>query len=265
MLDTMSRDHAADMLRTAEVTCHPIDPLITVFPGIDVADAYAIQRTNVALRVASGARVCGHKIGLSSPVMQKMMGVDEPDFGHLLTDMLVGDATVIDISSLCHPRVEVEVAFVLGQGLPGADCTAADVLAATDHLIAAIELIDSRILDWRIGITDTVADNASSGRFILGSNKVDPRKVDLSDVDAALYAGFGRNDVLVTRGNTSAVLGHPANAVAWLARTLAHYDVELEAGHIVLSGSCTRAVDVAKGDHYRATLDGLGEVSVEFA
>jgi 2-keto-4-pentenoate hydratase len=264
MLDTVSRDSAARMLRNAEQLRRPIDPLIEAFPGLDIADAYAIQRANVAERVAAGASVCGHKIGLSSSVMQQMMGVDEPDFGHLLTDMIVDDAAVVDISSLCHPRVEVEVAFVLGDGLPGLDCTAEDVVAATECLAAAIELIDSRIRNWQIGIADTVADNASSGRFVLGRDRVSPQDVDLSDVDAALYAGFGGSDVRVTRGNTSDVLGHPAKAVAWLARTLAAYGVELEAGHVVLSGSCTRAVDVAKGDHYRATIDGLGEVFVEF-
>lgn len=264
MLDTATRDSAALLLRRAERERRPIDPLVDVYPDLDIADAYAIQRANVAERLAEGARICGHKIGLSSPVMQQMMGVDEPDFGHLLTDMVIEDGTVVDVSALCHPRIEVEVAFVLGASLPG-DCTPEDVLHATDYVSAAIELIDSRILNWRIGIVDTVADNASSGKFILGRRRVAPDAVDLADVDAALHSGFGGRDVLVTRGSTSAVLGHPANAVAWLARTLSAYDVALEAGHVVLSGSCTRAVDVARGDHFRADLTGLGEVFVEFA
>lgn len=264
MLDTATRHAAARMLRCAEEQRRPIDPLIGAYPDLDIADAYAIQRANVAERLVRGARICGHKIGLSSPVMQEMMGVDEPDFGHLLTDMVVEDGTVVDVSSLCHPRIEVEVAFVLGAALPG-DCTPEDVLEATEYVSAAIELIDSRILDWRIGIIDTIADNASSGKFILGRDRVAPDALDLADVDAALHSGFGGRDVLVTRGSTSAVLGHPANAVAWLARTLSAYDVVLEAGHVVLSGSCTRAVDVAKGDHFRADLTGLGEVFVEFA
>ncbi|MDX1893464.1 2-keto-4-pentenoate hydratase [Mycolicibacterium sp. 050158] len=263
MLDIATRDAAARLLRCAERKRRPIDPLIESFPHLDVDDAYAIQRANVAERLAGDVRICGHKIGLSSPVMQQMMGVDEPDFGHLLTDMIVEDGTVVDLSSLCHPRIEVEVAFVLGAALPG-DCTPEDVLNATEYVSAAIELIDSRILNWRIGIIDTIADNASSGMFVLGRDRWAPDAVDLADVDAALYSGFGGRDVLVTRGSTSAVLGHPANAVAWLARTLSAYDVTLEAGHVVLSGSCTRAVDVAKGDHFRAELTGLGEVFVEF-
>lgn len=263
MLDTATRDAAAHTLRRAEQHRRPIDPLIDSYPDLDIADAYAIQRANIAERLAAGVQICGHKIGLSSPVMQQMMGVDEPDFGHLLTDMVIENGAVVDLSSLCHPRVEVEVAFVLGAGLPG-DCTPEDVLSATEYVSAAIELIDSRILNWRIGIIDTIADNASSGKFVLGPDRVAPDALDLADVDAALYSGFGGRDVLVTRGSTSAVLGHPANAVAWLARTLSAYDVTLEAGHVVLSGSCTRAVDVAKGDHFRAELTGLGEVFVEF-
>jgi 2-keto-4-pentenoate hydratase len=264
MLDNRNRDDAARLLRCAEQWRRPIDPLAETYPELDIADAYAIQRTNVAERVAAGAQVCGHKIGLSSPVMQEMMGVDEPDFGHLLTDMIIEDKAVVDISALCHPRIEVEIAFILGEAVPGLDCTAEDVLAATDYVTAAIELIDSRILDWRIGITDTIADNASSGRYLLGHTRVSPKDIDIADVDTALYAGFGGRDTLVTRGRSSAVLGNPANGVAWLARTLAGYGVALEPGHVVLSGSCTRAVDVARGDHFRAELTGLGEVSVEF-
>ncbi|MEH3140566.1 MAG: 2-keto-4-pentenoate hydratase [Mycobacterium kyogaense] len=263
MLDNAIRDAAAHTLRRAEQQRRPIDPLIDSYPDLDVADAYAIQRANIAERLAAGAQICGHKVGLSSPVMQQMMGVDEPDFGHLLTDMVVDNGAVVDLSSLCHPRIEVEVAFVLGAPLP-ADCTSDDVLRATEYVSAAIELIDSRISNWRIGIIDTIADNASSGKFVLGPDRVAPDVLDLADVDTALYSGFGGRDVLVTRGSTSAVLGHPANAVAWLARTLSAYDVTLEAGHVVLSGSCTRAIDVAKGDHFRAELTGIGEVFVEF-
>lgn len=263
MLDDHTRDAAARMLRDAERLCRPIDPLVEVYPGIDVTDAYAIQCINVAERSERGAEVCGHKIGLSSPVMQRMMGVDEPDFGHLLTDMVVDDGAAVDVSSMCHPRIEVELAFILGARLPG-DCTTADVLAATEYVTSAIEVIDSRIRDWRIGIVDTIADNASSGRYVLGQNRIRPSDIDLADVDARLHTGFGGRDVLVTRGNSSAVLGHPASGVAWLANRLEDFGVALEAGHVVLSGSCTRAIDVAKGDHYRADLSGVGEVFVEF-
>jgi 2-keto-4-pentenoate hydratase len=263
MLDNATRESAARTLRTAEQLRCPIDPLVEMHPDLDIADAYAIQRINVADRVAGGATVCGHKIGLSSPVTPQVTGVDEPDFGHLLTDMIVEDEAAVDVSTLCHPRLEVEVAFVLGEALPG-DCTAPDVLAATDCVAPAIELIDSRIRDWRIGILDTIADNASSGRYVLGRNRIRPAGVDLADIDATLYAVFGGRDVRIARGSSSAALDHPAKAVAWLARTLASFGVVLEAGHVVLSGSCTRAIDVAKGDHYRAELSGLGEVFVEF-
>src|SRR5689334_19237166 len=179
MLDTATRDAAARMLRCAEQQRRPIDPLVDAYPDLDIADAYAIQRANIAERLAAGVQICGHKIGLSSPVMQQMMGVDEPDFGHLLTDMVVQNRAVIDLSSLCHPRIEVEVAFVLGAPLP-AHCTPEDVLAATEYVTAAIELIDSRILNWRIGIIDTIADNASSGKFVLGTDRVAADAVDLA-------------------------------------------------------------------------------------
>ncbi|MHA3020678.1 2-keto-4-pentenoate hydratase [Mycobacterium sp. BMJ-28] len=264
MLDTESRDRAAWQLRDAEQMTEPVAPLSQVYPDIDVLDAYAIQRTNVDERIRAGARVCGHKIGLSSPVIQQMMGVHEPDFGHLLSDMHLQQGTAFDVSSLCHPRIEVEVAFVLGAALPGADCSTADVLAATDYIAVAIELIDSRIMNWEIGITDTIADNASSGFFALGPSRIRPHELNLADLEATLFTGFGGRDVPVARGNTSDVLGNPVRGVVWLARKLATFGVVLEAGHIVLSGSCTRAVDVAKGDHYRAAIVGLGEVCLGF-
>ncbi|WP_369830854.1 2-keto-4-pentenoate hydratase, partial [Mycobacterium sp. 1245852.3] len=148
--------------------------------------------------------------------------------------------------------------------LAGHDCTAIDVLAATDYVAAAIEVIDSRIQQRQIGIIEFVADNASSARFALGRKRVRPADVDLTDLDAALYVGFGERDVLVTKGNTGAVLANPVNAIVWLARTLAAVDVDLQPGQVLLSGSCIRAVDVARGDHYRGCVTGLGEVIVEF-
>lgn len=264
MVDARARDGAARMLRRAEQMHHPIGSLMEIYPTLHTADAYAVQCANVAQRVANGARVVGYKVGLSSPVMQQMISVNEPGFGHLLSDMSVKDGEAVAVSSLCRPRVEVEVAFVLRAALPRRDCTASDVLAATDYVAAAIEVIDSRIQDWQIDIIEFVADNACSARFALGRNRVRPADVDLTDLDAALYVGFGERDVLVTRGNTGAVLGNPVNAVVWLARTLAAVGVDLEPGQVLLSGSCIRAADVARGDHYRGCLTGLGEVNVEF-
>jgi 2-keto-4-pentenoate hydratase len=260
MLSPSDRRYAADQLWAAEQDRLPIEPLTTSFPGIDVVDAYEIQLINIARQRAGGASVYGHKVGLSSPVMQQMMGVDEPDYGHLLDTMVLTEDTPVPAARYCFPRIEVEVAYVLGDTLPGESCTEADVLSATEFLAPSIELIDSRIVDWRIGLADTIADNASSAGVVLGAQRVSPRDLNPADIDAVLY----QDDEEVARGNTSAVLGNPTTAVAWLARTVASFGVKLEAGHVVLPGSCTRAFDVRAGSTFRAEFAGLGSVALSF-
>ncbi|WP_031089002.1 2-keto-4-pentenoate hydratase, partial [Streptomyces sp. NRRL WC-3549] len=232
----------------------------TGYPAIDAADAYEIQLINIRRQLAEGRTVRGHKVGLSSKVMQQMMGVDEPDYGHLLSDMVLPEGVPVETGRYCFPRIEVEIGYVLGRSLPGEGCTTADVLAATEYIVPSIELIDSRIKDWRIRLADTVADNASSAGVVLGSARVRPGDLDPADIAAVLY----RDGEEIARGNTSAVLGDPTEAVAWLARKVASYGVRLEAGHVILPGSCTRAVDVAPGDVFRAEFEGLGSVSVGF-
>lgn len=259
MLDTAQRAAAAELLWTAERERTPIAPLAGTYLGIDVIDAYEIQLLNIRRRLAAGATVRGHKVGLSSEVMQQMMGVDEPDYGHLLDDMVLSGASV-DTARYCFPRIEVELGYVLGKALPGEDCTAADVLAATEYVVPAVELIDSRISDWKIGLADTIADNASSAGVILGDARVAPDRLDPADIGAVLY----QDGEEIARGNTSAVLGDPTEAVAWLARKVASFGVRLEAGHLVLPGSCTRAVDVCPGDAFLAEFAGLGSVAVRF-
>jgi 2-keto-4-pentenoate hydratase len=162
MLDSTKRATAAELLWAAERDLAPVDPLTETFPGIDVVDAYEIQLINIRRKLAAGARVRGHKVGLSSPVMQQMMGVDEPDYGHLLDSMVLSQETPIAAGRYCYPRIEVEIGYVLGAPLPGAGCTEEDVLAATEYIVPSLELIDSRITDWRIKLADTIADNASS-------------------------------------------------------------------------------------------------------
>lgn len=260
MLEPARRAEAADLLRAAQRDRIPVDPLTDLYPGIDAADAYGIQLINIRRQLDEGATVYGHKVGLSSKVMQQMMGVDEPDYGHLLSDMVLSEGTPVETGRYCRPRIEVEIGYVLGRALPGEDCTTADVLAATEYVVPAIELIDSRIRDWRIGLADTIADNASSAGVLLGAARVRPADLDPADIAAVLY----RNGEEIARGNTSAVLGDPTEAVAWLARTVASYGVRLEAGHVVLPGSCTRAVDVAPGEEFRAEFEGLGPVSAVF-
>ena len=260
MLSAEQRQEAADVLAVAERDRAPVEPLVERYPGMDVVDSYEIALLNIRRRLAAGTTVLGHKVGLSSLAMQQMMGVDEPDYGHLLSDMAVSSDSPVPAARYCYPRVEVEVAFVLGDELPGEGCTEEDVLAATEAVAPSIELIDSRIVDWRIGLVDTIADNASSAGFVLGPGRVKPGDVDLLGIDARLH----RNGEVVAEGRSDAVLGNPVTAVAWLARKVAGFGVRLEAGHVILPGSCTRAIDVRPGDEFVAEFDGLGAVTLSF-
>ncbi|ONI70706.1 2-keto-4-pentenoate hydratase [Actinosynnema sp. ALI-1.44] len=257
MLTADQRIDAADRLYEAERDRSPIRPLVLDYPDIDAVDSYEIQLHNIRRRARP---VLGHKVGLSSEAMQQMMGVDEPDYGHLLDDMALAEDADVDTGRYCYPRVEVEVGFVLGADLPGEGCTEEDVLRATEFLAPAIELIDSRIVDWKISLPDTIADNASSAGFVLGAARVRPSDVDVRAIDAVLW----RNGEEVAKGRSDAVLGNPVTAVAWLAGKVASFGVRLEAGHIVLPGSCTRAIDARPGDSFRAEFSGLGDVSLTF-
>lgn len=260
MLSVQRRDELAADLAEAERSRVPIAPLTDENPTIDVVDSYEIQLTNIRQRVAEGARVVGHKVGLSSKAMQQMMGVDEPDYGHLLDEMEVFEDKPVQAGRYLYPRVEVEVGFVLAEDLPGAGCTEDDVLAATAAFAPAIELIDTRITDWKIKLCDTIADNASSAGFVLGAERVAPMDVDIKKIDAVLT----RNGEVVAKGRSDAVLGNPVTAVAWLARKVESFGVRLRKGDIVLPGSCTRAIDARPGDQFVAEFDGLGSVRLTF-
>ncbi|MFJ1458563.1 2-keto-4-pentenoate hydratase [Nocardia sp. N2S4-5] len=261
MLSDAVRSELAAELAVAERDRVPIDPLVARHADIDVVDAYEIQLINIRQRLAGGARVVGHKVGLSSKAMQQMMGVDEPDYGHLLGEMQVFEDVPVDTSQYLYPRVEVEVGFVLGKDLPGAECTEADVLDATVAYAPAIELIDTRIKEWKIALCDTIADNASSAGWVLGRERVDPKLLDIQKIDATLT----RNGAVVAEGRSDAVLGDPTIAVAWLARKVASFGVRLKAGDIVLPGSCTRAIDARPGDAFHAEFAGLGSVRLNFS
>ncbi|MBF6160121.1 2-keto-4-pentenoate hydratase [Nocardia cyriacigeorgica] len=260
MLSDAVRIELADELERAERDRVAIDPLVARHPDIDVVDAYEIQLINIRRRLESGARVVGHKVGLSSKAMQQMMGVDEPDYGHLLAEMEVYEDVPVEADRYLFPRVEVEVGFILGADLPGADCTEEDVLAATVAFAPSIELIDSRIKDWNIGLADTISDNASSAGFVLGKERVAPKDIDIKSIDAVLT----RNGEVVAEGRSDAVLGDPVIAVAWLARKVASFGVRLKAGDVVLPGSCTRAIDARPGDAFHAEFAGLGSVRLQF-
>ena len=260
MLSSATRAELAAELAQAERTRVPMDPLTTAYPEIDVVDAYEIQLINIRQRVAEGATVVGHKVGLSSKAMQTMMGVDEPDYGHLLADMEVFEDVPVIAGRYLYPRVEVEVGFILADDLPGAGCTEDDVLAATAAFVPSIELIDTRIKDWKIKLCDTIADNASSAGFILGPERVSPKDIDITAIDAVLTC----NGEVVAQGRSDAVLGNPVTAVAWLARKVDGFGVRLRAGDIVLPGSCTRAIDARPGESFVADFTGLGSVRLSF-
>ncbi len=260
MLSDDVRRTVAEALRDAEVERTPIPPLRETWPDIDVVDAYEIQLLNIRQRLEAGARVNGHKVGLSSVAMQEMMGVREPDYGHLLSDMELTSAEPVEAARYCYPRVEVEVAFVLGEKLPGEGCTEDDVIRATEYVAPAIELIDSRIRDWNIRIGDTIADNASSAGYVLGPERVRPEDVDLTSIEAVLL----RQGEKVAEGRSDAVLGNPVTAVAWLADKVASFGVTLEAGHVILPGSVHRAIDARPGDGFVAEFRDFGSVQLTF-
>jgi 2-keto-4-pentenoate hydratase len=254
------RRAAADALAVAERDRAPIDPPTETWPGLDTADAYAIQLLNARTRIDAGSAVRGHKVGLTSRAMQQMLGVDEPDYGHLFDNMFVIEGDSLEAAAFCHPRVEIEVAFVLEDTLEGPGITVADVLRKTAFVLPAIELIDSRVRDWRITLPDTISDNASSARVVLGG-----KPTPLAGLDVRLLGGIlRRRGEIVETGTAGAVLGNPATAVAWLANKLADFGGTLEAGHVVMPGACARAVDVEAGDAIRAEFDQLGSVEVRF-
>lgn len=260
MLSVEVRDELAADLAQAERSRVPMTPLTDRYSDIDVVDAYEIQLINIRQRVAEGARVIGHKVGLSSKAMQDMMGVDEPDYGHLLDEMEVFEDVAVPSSKFLYPRVEVEVGFILADDLPGAGCTEEDVLAATAAFAPAIELIDTRITNWQIKLCDTIADNASSAGWVLGQARVSPKDIDICNIDAVLT----NHGEVVAEGRSDAVLGNPVTAVAWLARKVESFGVRLKAGDIVLPGSCTRAIDAPPGSDFVADFAGLGSVRLSF-
>lgn len=249
--------HLANLLWTAQEKRQPCAPLTKLYPEISVEDAYAIQGMNLRRRPG---HIVGYKIGLTSKAVQSWLGVDQPDFGGLLDEMIVADGAVADTAQLLQPRAEAEIAFVLKHDLDKTVITTADVISATDYILPALEIIDSRIANWTIRYQDTVADNASSGLFVLGS---DP--VKLTDVELTLAGMMLRkNGRVVSTGAGAACLGHPVNAVVWLANTLRRLGTPLRAGHIVLSGALGPVTDITRGDHLVAHIAHVGDVSVRF-
>ncbi|MDR0876514.1 MAG: fumarylacetoacetate hydrolase family protein [Treponema sp.] len=250
----------AAQLFDAERNRKAIQPLTDQNNGITVDDAYHIQLENVKRVLAMGHVISGKKIGLTSPGIQKQMGVNEPDYGHLYAAMDCKDGKV-NTAALLQPKIEGEIAFILKEDLAGGKVTREDVLKATDYVAAAFEIVDSRVADWKIKLPDTIADNASSGRYILGSNKLKLSEVDLPSVTMKLCKN---KDELVGEGTGAAVLGDPCISVAWLANRLWSYGVTLKAGEVILSGAFSAAPLAARGDTFTAEFSSFGKVEAAF-
>ncbi len=251
----------ADALWRAEHERVPIAPLTDAHPDLGVAEGYAIQAHNVARRTAAGATVRGRKLGLTSRRTQQLLGVDEPTFGVLVDEMLVDDGVELPLTELLAPRVEAELAFVLATDLVGPGVTTDEAIGAIGGVLPAIEVVDSRIVDWRSRIADTVADNAGAARVVLGARVAPVAGLDLR----LLGVLFSRNDRPIDSGAGAAALGHPAACLAWLANTLSGFGEGLRRGDVVLAGALTRMVPVRPGDRYSAEFAHLGAVSVRFA
>jgi 2-keto-4-pentenoate hydratase len=252
-------DLAAELLR-AQQQCIPLDPLTDRFSDLNITQAYQIQLTAIRTQLMAGRRVIGKKIGLTSKVMQDMLNVHEPDYGHLLDDMVVLNEQPVTVSKLLQPRCEGEIAFLLGRDLIGPGVTVADVLTATQAVIPALEIVDCRIRDWKIKIQDTVADNAASARVVFGNKLTPVLDLDLRLIGMVLM----KNGQVAATGAGAAALGHPAASVAWLANKLYEFGIPLKAGEVILSGSLTIAPPVAAGDYFRADFDRLGSASAYF-
>lgn len=261
VMEASTRAEAARLLLDAYATGKPVAPLTSTYDGMTLEDAYAIQLLQVEELLAGGRRVKGHKVGLTSAAMQRLLGVSDPDFGHLLDDFFHLEHEPIPMEGFLQPRIEPEVAFVLKAPLRGPGVTVHEAIAAVDFVLPALEIVDSRIEDWKISLFDTIADNASSGAVVLGSTPTPLHEVDLRLVGAVMT----RNGVVVGTGAGGAVLGSPITSLVWLANTVGVRGVTLEPGHVVLPGSVCAMVTVSPGDTVTARFGGLGSVTARFA
>jgi 2-oxopent-4-enoate/cis-2-oxohex-4-enoate hydratase len=237
-----------------------VGPLTSRYPDITIDNAYHIQQRMISRRLQAGESIVGKKIGVTSDAVMNMLGVSQPDFGYMLDGMIYGDGAAIDAATLIQPKAEGEIAFVLKKDLMGPGVSAADVLAATEGVMACFEIVDSRITDWKIHIQDTVADNASCGVFVLGDRMVDPRGLDLRTSGMVLE----KNGETVVTGAGAATMNSPVNAVVWLANTLGKLGIPLKAGEVILSGALGAMVPVKAGDNMRVSIGGIGNCSVRF-
>jgi 2-oxo-hept-3-ene-1,7-dioate hydratase len=259
MLSDADRKKAAQLLLTAERDRKPITQLSSAWPAITFEDAYAIQNEVQSQKMAEGRKLIGHKVGLTSKAMQQSSQINEPDYGHLLDDMMIADGAKVPHANYCAPRVEVELAFILGKPLKGPGAGLTDVLRATEYVVPALEIVDARVQNPR-KIFDTISDNGAAAGIVTGGRPIRPMDVDLRWVGGIMY----RNGEIEETGLAAGVLGHPALGVAWLANKLGQHGVTLEVGHLVLSGSFTRVVWAQKGDTLHGDFGPLGGVALQF-
>lgn len=237
-----------------------LTPITTEFPNFSIDDAYEVSKQFLAKRINNGEKVIGKKIGVTSKVVQEMLGVHQPDFGFLTDAMQVKNGSQVDLASLIQPRAEAEIAFILSESLNGPGITRDDVISATSAIVPCFEIVDSRINNWEIKIQDTIADNASCGIFCLSEVYVDPKKFDLALLEATVF----KNGNQISSGLGSAVQGHPAEAVAWLANTLGNYGISLDEGDIILSGSLVPLEPIISGDQFSMEIAGIGRCDLNF-
>jgi 2-oxo-hept-3-ene-1,7-dioate hydratase len=259
MMSKTDRGKAADILMAAEKDRKQAVQLSKTWPDITMEDAYAISTEVADRKISAGAKLIGHKVGLTSKAMQRSSQIDEPDYGHLLDTMMVADGARVPHENYCRPRVEIELAFILGKQLRGPGIGLPDVLRATEYVVPAIEIVDARLQDPR-KIFDTVSDNGAAAGIVIGGRPVGPLEIDLRWVGGIMYC----NSEIEETGVAAGVLGHPALGVAWLANKLGQHGVALEPGHLVLAGSFTRVVFAKKGDTLHADFGALGGIAVQF-
>jgi len=259
MLSKADRKKAADILMAAEKDRKQAVQLTKTWPDITFEDAYAISTEVANRKIAAGAKLIGHKVGLTSKAMQRSSMIDEPDYGHLLDNMMIADGAKIPHENFCKPRIEVELAFILGKKLQGPGVGLAEVLRAAEYVVPALEIVDARLQDPR-KIFDTISDNGAAAGIVIGGRPVGPMDVDLRWVGGIMY----KNSEIEETGVAAGVLGHPALGVAWLANKLGQHGVALEPGHLVLAGSFTRVVFAQKGDTIHGDFGSLGGIAIQF-
>jgi 2-oxo-hept-3-ene-1,7-dioate hydratase len=258
-LSEAERKKCVETLLNAEKEKKQAVQLSVTYPHISIEDSYAISTAVAQHRIKAGARLIGHKVGLTSKAMQASSQINEPDYGHLLDTMMIADGAKVPHANYCVPRVEIELAFVLGKPLKGPGIGLTDVLRATEYVVPAMEIVDARIVNPR-KIFDTVADNGAAAGIVVGGRPIGPMEMDLRWAGGIMY----RNSEIEETGLAAGVLGHPALGVAWLANKLGQHGVALETGHLVLAGSFTRVVFANKGDTLHGDFGPLGGIAVQF-